>query len=1352
MGKDRLDEPLDLHNYSTWKLRFQLLCAELGYSRALLQAPIAEADVIISDKVKSVMAKNVKNHHLQTIVRAANAKAAWDALAATFASTCNTRKVALRQELSDFKMANGEELPIYISRARQLQSDLLDVGHAVADTELSTIVIKGLPSKYHVVTTALTMREGELDFTQVVARLMAYVIPDEDNNESSSAFITHRSGGKFNPTSRHQTSKQRSKSNAICHYCGKPGHFIGVCKKRLADQQQQNNGRGGGNLQRREPTKMAYAVGSESRSDAWHLDSASEWHITYDASELKDLRAVRPEEKFTLVGYDGSRHQPTHVGQYTMWSNTVKGLQIELKNVYVVPKATVKLISAGIFDERGATILLGNDKALVQAKGRTILRADKVGRLYAIRHHAAGRSVGKGRSCAAVGSEGSKAALWHRRLGHLGYKSLERMCREHMVTGMDLDRASLEAARSRICEPCIYAKQTRGPFPSTGHKAAKPLGLIHLDVCGPMPETSIGGSRYVTTLLDDCTGFSTVAFTDTKDAVRKKVKIMIEALENMTGRRVKEARTDRGTEFLNTVLGAYFGEKGIIHGTTVGYSPEQNGAAERLNRTLLEKTRAMLAESGLPQKLWAEAMATANLLRNVSPVVGASVTPHEAFMGVKPDISHLRVFGSTAYAHVPKEKRNKLQPVSKKGVLVGYEQGRQYRILINNLISTHSTVKFDESTVGDRYEDSDEEDVEESGGVPLPGGGGDTPVNTDMDQGAAEVNHGASTSSGQTAAPQRHAGIPAAQFPRMQNTAQSRGGNGGDAMTGEGPVQQQNHNNDGADVNMQERRYPLRERKRLIEWRHEPNGRVTFGRINAAIEEEVPEPASYQEATDGPYAEEWRSAMDEEISAQLTNGTWELAKPPPGARILPCRWVYKVKRAEDGEIERYKARLVAKGYEQRAGIDYGELFAPTSRFASLRMLLAVAAAKAMPIHQLDVSTAFLNGELEEELWMQQPPGYESADPEQACRLLRSIYGLKQAPRCWYMKLAAELDKLGFKPSVADPALFIKKDEKEIVYLLVHVDDIIITSEDEAMIRRVKTEIGQAFKIRDLGEAKVFLGMEISRGAHGEVKLSQRRYIEELLQRHQLVNAKPRKTPLPPGTRALPAEDNNKELVDNTKYRALVGELNYLATSTRPDISQAMSVLARFMGNPSKVHMGLALGVLRYLAGTKELGLCYDGDGDLTMVGYSDSDWAGDPATRRSTTGYVFLLNGAAISWNSQLQRTAAASTVEAEYQATAAAVREALWLRKLTRDLGLRTQAIQIRTDSEGSMSLGNNPIMSVRSKHIDVQHHLVRERVLRKEVALTHCSTEDMVADVLTKALGEIKFKKCITAMGLAE
>nr|AAB70784.1 protease/reverse transcriptase [Volvox carteri f. nagariensis] len=517
----------------------------------------------------------------------------------------------------------------------------------------------------------------------------------------------------------------------------------------------------------------------------------------------------------------------------------------------------------------------------------------------------------------------------------------------------------------------------------------------------------------------------------------------------------------------------------------------------------------------------------------------------------------------------------------------------------------------------------------------------------------------------------------------------------------------------------------------------------------------VQEPRSYEEAVASSQADKWRTSMDDEILSQLSNKTWELGTPPPGARILDCRWVYKIKQEPGGEV-RYKSRLVVKGFEQRAGIDYGELFAPTTRAALLRALLAVAAARGMTVHQMDVKTAFLNGDLAEELWMRQPPGYSNGDPSQACRLLKSVYGLKQAPRCWYEKLAAELGKLGYEPSASDPALFVKRGSDGSIDVLVHVDDMLVAADNPQLVAAAKAGIAGCFAVRDLGEARYYLGMEIVQDRRNRsIMLTQQRYVEQLLQRHSLENAKPRATPLPQGTRVLPASDTQPILTDSSGYRALVGELNYLATSTRPDIAHAqtshntLSMLARHMSAPTKAHMGLALGVLRYVSGTRALGLRYCGDAS-NFCGYSDADWAGDPATRRSTTGYAFLLGSAAVSWSSQLQRTVAASSVEAEYQAAAAAVREALWLRKLASDLDLSPGAVNVQLDSQGALSLGNNPITSVRSKHIDVHHHIVCERVARGEVKLSYCTTEDMVADILTKALGEVKFVRCRTALGV--
>ncbi|GIL54468.1 hypothetical protein Vafri_9945 [Volvox africanus] len=542
------------------------------------------------------------------------------------------------------------------------------------------------------------------------------------------------------------------------------------------------------------------------------------------------------------------------------------------------------------------------------------------------------------------------------------------------------------------------------------------------------------------------------------------------------------------------------------------------------------------------------------------------------------------------------------------------------------------------------------------------------------------------------------------------------------------------------------RRYPVRDRKRPCEWWR--NKRAVSQRVNIAIRKK--EPATYEEAVRGPQSHEWGKAMDAEIEAQLANGTWELGVPPKGAKVLPCRWVYKVKTNPDGSVDRFKARLVAKGFTQREGVDYGELFAPTSQASSFRALLAVAAARGLQVHQLDVATAFLNGELKEEIWMKEPPGYESKTPGMACRLLRSIYGLRQASRCWYDKLCTKFAEIGLFPSKSDPAMFVKVDEKGVILALVHVDDMCVAAKTQEMVNRIKGAIGGLFKVRDLGEIKVFLGMEVTRRENGDITLSQASYVERILSAHGLGDVKPRVLPMAVGTRVTPAKEDVEVLEDPTAYRALVGELNYLAVSTRPDLAFALSVLSRYMAKLTKAAMGMAKGVLRYVAGTRNLGLVFRRRLSEVIDGYSDSDWAGDMNTRRSTTGYIFRVNGTAVSWSSQLQRTVAASSEEAEYQALSAAVREALWLSKLCEDLGVEESQMRIQVDSQGAMNLGNNPITSPRSKHIDVQHHLVRERVASGEVALQYCCTEKMVADVLTKALPEAKFMWCRREMGL--
>jgi hypothetical protein len=491
--------------------------------------------------------------------------------------------------------------------------------------------------------------------------------------------------------------------------------------------------------------------------------------------------------------------------------------------------------------------------------------------------------------------------------------------------------------------------------------------------------------------------------------------------------------------------------------------------------------------------------------------------------------------------------------------------------------------------------------------------------------------------------------------------------------------------------------------------------------------------------------------MDDEIASLHSNGTWTLEPLPPGAQLIPVKWVYKIKTDANGDIERYKARLVAKGFLQREGVDFDEVFAPVSKYATLRALLANVAAEDLELHQLDIKTAFLNGTLEEDVYVQQPPGYEVGGKNVVCHLKRALYGLRQAPRAWHQRLKSELQAYGFTESNADPGLFIWDDDITGTsnYILVYVDDLLIAAKDLDVAKTIKRKIMTSFEARDLGEAKTFLGMTITRDrANRTLKLDQERMTTQLITKYGLSDAKIKSIPLSPSTKL--SKDEGEPLSTSAyDYGNLIGSLLYLSVCTRPDIAQAVGALSKYMASPTTVHWHAAIGILRYLNGTKSYGINYGGNSS-EIQGYCDADYAGDIDTRRSTTGYVFTLHGGAISWSSRRQPTVAASTTEAEYMAAAYAIKEALWLRTLLADLKLNADTITIRADNQSAIKLLKNPISSLRSKHIDVIYHFARERVARKDVTFQYVKTEHMVADILTKAIAETKFTFCRSGMGV--
>jgi len=414
-----------------------------------------------------------------------------------------------------------------------------------------------------------------------------------------------------------------------------------------------------------------------------------------------------------------------------------------------------------------------------------------------------------------------------------------------------------------------------------------------------------------------------------------------------------------------------------------------------------------------------------------------------------------------------------------------------------------------------------------------------------------------------------------------------------------------------------EPRYPTR--------KHQPP-RMYGEWVARAAYEEMVEPATYEAALAGPQAKQWKTAMDSEYESLIANGTWTLEPLPPGIKPIPVKWVYKVKRDGQGHLERFKARLVAKGFKQKHGIDYDEVFAPVGKYTTLRALMAITAASDLELHMLDIKTAFLNGELEQPLYITQPQGYEADDPTLVCHLNKTLYGLKQAPRAWHLKLKAELEKLGFTESRADAGLFRAIINGEAMYILAYVDDLLMACSNIGVITSVKKKIMELFDARDLGEANMFLGIVITRDRDSRtIKLTQERAINDLLAEFNMEECKPKDVPLSVGT-VLTKTAGSPLDTSKSPYSSLVGSLLYLSITTRPDIAQAVGALARYMSSPTTTHWEAAKGVARYLAGTKEMGLTFgpsSAAADIELLGYCDADFAGDVDTRRSTTGYIF---------------------------------------------------------------------------------------------------------------------------------
>ena len=1323
---DRLDNA----NYFTWALRMKHFLLKEGLFGTLeTTEEIVLADIKKDEKALNFIVLGVDNGQLVHLTDCSSGRAAWKKLKSVHVQTTLTAQIRIMRQLFNSKLTEDSTMKEHLQKLFDFFNQLATSGFSFDGKISVAIVLSSLGSDYEPLITALEAwdeekltleavrsklieeysRKQSVDGTGSTAsalkvdrkprtctfckkkgHLESYCYakqrsisqPDEQSHMASFAFMA---------AERRVVQRRKKISKRMCYNCSEYGHFSATCQKIPSVKSFV-----GKNLWINKEVQSAkmlrlnkfynyVSLHNKQPSSTFVLDSGCSTHMCCDANLFQELKMGSFGDIMIASGETISSK-----GRGTVKVIAGIGLNIVeliLLNVLFVPELHTNLLSIRKITENNLSVIFTNFGCHLKARNKTFLIGKFVNGLYTL--------IQPQQQCAVTQCNSVCIHDWHRKMAHRHLGDVRKMS----TFGIKISKCNC----NDTCEACVQGKMSRLPFSKSAEKKTKRLECIVSDLCGPMQTESIGKSKYFITFTDVFSGYTEVSFIRSKDQAADKTIEFIERCITSTKETPIVFRSDRGTEFTNKHLQNFLASKGISFECTTPYSPQQNGIAERKNRTLVEAARTMLIAAQMPNKFWAEAVHHATDTFNKMIKGNMNLSPYELFFQKKPSLE-FHEFGCDVFVMKPDALRRKLDVKADKMRFVGFDNNSKgYRVLnSNNAIKISRDVKF--ILTDPSLRDCVDASINAEPSQPSP---------ISENKNLVLLDETKSSVSEDELAP-------------LQDIEPFENGNI-DFVDQQSSVI--NISSDESNMYDSTLDYSCHS-----SFKQSPS---THNFVLSATSD-VEEPKTFNQALINPRRENWLKAMNEELNAIEKNQTWTLVDLPDGRKAIGCKWVFKLKRDEKGEIARFKARLVAQGFSQKYGVDYDEVFAPVARSTTLRVLLSFAGRNKYIVKHFDVKTAFLNGILDEDIYMRQPQGFKKGD--KVLKLNKSLYGLKQAARVWNITLHQQLLNIGFIQNNIDKCLYVLRERNSICYLIVHVDDLLFVSNREETIKSSTELIGNKFELKDLGNVHHYLGIDISRDTDGNFSLSQPNYIKNIVSCANLDDAKPSKFPVDTGYFKL---DDNNFLNTNNDYRKLIGMLLYLTTHSRPDIAASVSILSQRVSNPRQVDFNEVKRLIRYLKGTVHLKLTLsDKSRTQKLFAFSDANWAECPLTRKSNTGYACMVNGGMVAWCCRKQDLVSLSSTEAEYIALSETCKEIIWLKILIKFFIPDNSPTEIFTDSQSCLKFIKNDKFSNRTKHIDTKFHFVKDCVSNDLVYLNYVETNENIADMFTKPLGSVKLK----------